>query len=182
MISRLHLAHWGLVTVAMVSTVAAVNLAWTLFNTNRINAFISMPTLQEAEEVPTHKKAQFAHAFYQAEQGQTEQALALLTTVATSHDKELEAASYYNRANINLREAIALPTEDTGRVALIGLAKQDYRNALLIDSSLWDARFNLEYALMMSPEESDGVSVSEWGKKGSSRVIVKAVGFRVDLP
>ena len=182
MINRLHLAHWALVAVAAVSTVAAGYAGWTLSQTNSINTFISNPSEHKGDTVPEHKKAQFAQAFYDAEQGNAENALALLTKSATTKDTALEAASYFNRANINLREAVALPTEDTGRVALVGLAKQDYRNALLVDSSLWDVRYNLEYALLMVPEEPATLGKSEWGKKGSSRVIAKVVGFRVDLP
>ncbi|NOQ93991.1 MAG: MxaK protein [Methylophaga sp.] len=180
MINSLHLAHWALVAVAGASTLTAGNAGWTLYQTNKVNSFISSPS--EFEQVPEHKKAQFAKAFDDVGKGQSEQALERLTTTLTTEDPVLEAAAYFNRANIHLREVLALPLKDTGRVALVGLAKQDYRNALLVDPNLWDARFNLEYALLLVPEEAGAMGKSEWGKKGSSRVIVKAVGFRVDLP
>ena len=180
MINKLRLAHWALIAVAAGSTLAAGYAGLTLSQTNKVNNFIASPS--SSEDVPEHEKAQFAQAFSDAEQGKNEPALERLTSTLTTRDTALEAAAYFNRANIHLREVLALPPEDTGRTALIGLAKQDYRNALLIDSSFWDARFNLEYALLLDPEEVGAMGKSEWGKKGSSRVIAKVVGFRVDLP
>ncbi len=179
MISRLYIAHWALVAVAAVSTVAAGQSAWHLSQTNKINTFIENPT--ESEQIPAHKKALFAKAYSDAQTGNNEQALKHLTSTLVTDDLALEAASFYNRGNIHLREVLALPPENTGRIALVGLAKQDYRNALLIDSSLWNARYNLEYALLMVPEEANPLSDQEHAG-GHATVIVKVVGFRVDLP
>jgi mxaK protein len=179
MINKLYIAHWGLIAVAVASSAAAGYAAWTLSETNNVNSYIADPS--RSEEVPTHEKAQFSKAFYDAKQGNGEQALVRLIETVSSDDDKLEAAIYFNRANINLREAIALPSENTGRMALVGLAKQDYRNALLVDPSLWDARYNLEYSLLMAPEEPDVIS-KNGREKGHATVIVKVVGFRVDLP
>jgi len=89
--------------------------------------------------------------------------------------------AYFNRGNIHLRQAQALMADDTSRISLIGLAKQDYRTALLLNSSLWDARFNLELALLMVPEEANE-RAPYVRRKGAESVTVKAVAFRVDLP
>ncbi len=179
MINKLRLARWALVAVAGASALAAVHAGWTLSKINKINTFIADPS--DVELIPEHEKAQFAKAFDDAEKGNNEAALERLTSRLATTDPELEAAAYFNRANIHMREMLALRADDTGRVALIGLAKQDYRNALLIDSSLWQARFNLEYALLMDPEEV-GIKGRTSAPKGSEKVVVKAVGFRVDLP
>lgn len=175
----LNVAYWLLVIIAIVSLLAAGRVGLTLWQTNKVNEFISNPA--GSEVVPEHLKAQFAKAFNEVEQGKSPAALERLTTVVVTKDPALEAAAYFNRGNIQLREARKLASNDNGRVALIGLAKQDYRTALLIDSSLWDARFNLELALRMAPEEAaDNKAYSK--RKGSTSVVVKAVGFRVDLP
>jgi len=175
----LHIAHWLLVAVAIVSLLAVGQAGMSLWQTGKINTFISNPN--EAEQVPEHLKAQFAQAYTESEKGQLVEALERLTTVLSTSDSELEAAAYFNRGNIHLRDAQALPASDTGRIALVGLAKQDYRTALLINPSLWDARYNLELALLMVPEEpSDSKAYTK--RKGSESVVVKAVGFRVDLP
>ncbi len=99
--------------------------------------------------------------------------------VSNTDDKELEAAAYYNRANIYLKLAQRAGKNDS-RLSYIALAKQDYRNSLLLDSSNWNARFNLEIALLMVPEEP--VQKSEFKKIISQRKDVRAVGFKVDLP
>lgn len=175
----LNLAHWALVIVVIVSLLAVGQAGLSLWQTNKVNDFINNPT--DSDEVPEHLKAQFAKAFNEVEQGKSTKALELLTNVVTTEDVDLEAAAYFNRGNIHLRDALALPSGDTGRIALVGLAKQDYRTALLIDSSFWNARFNLELALRMAPEEAS-VNKAYSKRKGSESVVVKAVGFRVDLP
>lgn len=175
----LNLAHWALVIVAIASLLAAGQAGLSLWQTSKVNNFIDNPTT--SENVPEHLKAQFAKAYDDVEQGKTTEALERLTTVVTANDVDLEAAAYFNRGNIHLRDALGLPASDTGRISLVGLAKQDYRTALLLDSSLWDARFNLELALHLAPEESSENKVYS-KRKGSTSVVVKAVGFRVDLP
>ncbi|MFW5426204.1 MAG: MxaK protein [Methylophagaceae bacterium] len=175
----LHIAHWLLVAVVIVSLLAVGRAGLSLVQTKKLNSFISNPS--EFEHVPENLNAQFAQAFSEMEQDNSEAALERLTAVLAADDRQLEAATYFNRGNIHLRDAKALEASNTGRIALVGLAKQDYRSALLIDSSLWDARFNLELALLMAPEESAENKIYT-KRKGSESVVVKAVGFRVDLP
>lgn len=174
-----HLAHWLLVAIAVVSVIAIGQTGYALWQTNKINAFISGDV--ESELVPEHFKAQFAQAFRDVEEGKPESALERLTKVLETDDLQLEATAYFNRGNIHLREAQALAAADTARIALVGLAKQDYRNALLLNSSLWDARFNLELALLMVPEEPPSAQAFD-KSKGRKGIVVKTLGFRVDLP
>ena len=174
----LQIAHWFLVAVAILSLLAAGQAGLGLIQTNNINTFIDNPS--EAEHIPKHLKAQFAQAYSEVEQGESVKALERLTTVLATDDSELEVAAYFNRANIHLRNAQALPASDNGLIALASLAKEDYRSALLIDPYFWDARYNLELALLMVPELPAGTQA--FGKKVSSSVTARAVGFRVDLP
>lgn len=174
-----HLAHWLLITVIAVSIIAIGQTGYALWQTKKINAFISGDV--ESELVPEHFKAQFAQAFRDVEQGKPESALERLTTVLETDDTLLEATAYYNRGNIHLREAQAMAAADTARIALVGLAKQDYRDALLLNSSLWDARFNLELALLMVPEEPPSSQAFD-KSKGRKGIVVQSLGFRVDLP
>lgn len=174
-----NLAHWALVLVVIASLAMASQAGYSLWQTGKVNAFISHPA--DSDNVPEHLKAQFASAYNNVKQGKTAQALEQLTTVVTTNDVDLEVAAYFNRGNIHLRDALALPANDTGRIALVGLAKQDYRTALLLNPSFWDARYNLELALHLAPEESSEKKVYS-KRKGSTSVVVKAVGFRVDLP
>jgi len=173
-----HLAHWLLIAIIVISIIVIGQTGYALWQTNKINTFIKGDV--ESELVPEHFKAQFSQAFRDAEQDKPESALERLTKVLETDEPELEATAYFNRGNIHLREAKAMAVDDTARISLTGLAKQDYRNALLLNSSLWDARFNLELALLMVPEESPDNKASAKGK--GSRVVIKALGFRVDLP
>lgn len=175
----LTLVHWLLVLILTISVIAIGQAGWSLWQINKINNFISNPS--EFEQIPKHSKALFAQAFSDVEQDMSAQALEYLTTVlAETANRDLEAAAYFNRGNIHLREALVLEAQAQGRIALLGLAKQDYRTALLLKPALWDARFNLEFALLMAPE-SAAVARARTKKKGAT-VVVKAVGFRVDLP
>jgi len=175
----LNLAYWLLVVIAVVSVLVAGQAGFSLWQTNKINAFIAKPS--DFKDVPQHLKAQFAQAYNDVEQGKTKKALERLTTVLETKDRDLEAAAYFNRGNINLRQARSLLADESARLPLIGLAKQDYRSALLINPSLWDARFNLELALALVPEEANDTK-KYTKKKGAKSRIVKVVGFRVDLP
>ncbi len=174
-----HLAHWLLVAIVIISLVAIGQSGYALWETNKINAFISGDV--ESEVVPEHFKAQFSQAYRDVEQDKPESALERLTVTLETDDTELEAAAYFNRGNIHLREAQAKAADDTARISLVGLAKQDYRNALLLNSSLWDARYNLELALLMVPEEPSLTDAAD-KSKGRKGIEIRAVGFRVDLP
>lgn len=174
----LHLAHWLLIIIVIVSLIATAHTAFTLWQSNKINYFIS--NVSDYEQVPEHPRAQFAQAFNDAEQDKHQQALDRLTKITTTDDVDLQAAIYFNRGNIHLREAQAMLKDDPSRLSMVELAKQDYRTALLIDSSLWDVRFNLELALLLVPEKP--LEVKPENTKIFQTRTVKTIGFRVDLP
>lgn len=174
----LHLAHWLLVSVAAISLLIAARAGLSLWQTNKVNDFISNPS--NYEQIPEHAKAQFAQAYSEAQQDQISQALERLTEVVTTKDTNLQAAAYFNRGNIHLRKAQMLMSDGKNELSSLELAKQDYRTALLINSSLWDVRFNLELALLMAPEKPAEGQAAETIK--GVRRAVRTVGFRVDLP
>jgi mxaK protein len=175
----LHLVHWLLVVIFILSLLAAAQSALSIRQLNNINSFIADPI--EGEQAPKHLKAQFSLAYSEVENNQLTPALDRLTTVLATKDPELETAAYFNRANIHLRDAQALASDDNARIALVGLAKQDYRSALLVNPEFWDARYNLELSLLMVPEDpADNKPYTR--RKDAESVVVKAVGFRVDLP
>ena len=175
----LQLAHWLLVIVVIVSLLATVRAGTTLWQANKINHFIN--NLGDNEQIPSHPMAQFAQAFHEARQDKPQQALDRLTQVIATSDHDLQTAAYYNRANIHLRQAQTLVKGDLKRIPSVELAKQDYRTALLINSELWDVRYNLEVALKMVPEQPDVDALFDKPKVFEERSI-KSVGFRVDLP
>jgi len=175
----LHLLHGALVLIIVAAVFFAFTTATQLWQTQTLNEFIANPEL--ADEVPKDSYAQFAQAFYAIEQGEKQQALNLLTHANTTDDEILKASAHYNRGNVNLRQAQALQAEDSKIIPLIELAKQDYRTALLIDPELWDARYNLEIALNIVPEEPEGDGLFDKPIIDMQKSI-ESVGFKVELP
>ena len=175
----LHLTHGALVLIIVTAVFFAFTAATQLWQTQSLNEFIANTEL--TGDVPKNAHAQFAQAFYAIEQDKKQQALNLLTHAITTDDEMLKASAHYNRGNINLRQAQTLQTEDPKIIPLIELAKQDYRTALLLKPDLWDARYNLELALNIVPEEPVGDGLFDKPIINMSKSI-ESVGFKVELP
>ncbi len=89
----------------------------------------------------------------------------------------------FNLANLYFREAQRL--RDAGdedlAMPLIELAKQNYKEILRSDAAFWDAKYNLELALVLAPE-SDPIDPSgERNPERSPRAISK-IRSRESLP
>jgi mxaK protein len=101
----------------------------------------------------------FAQAYALGMSGQQQRALSLYRelTAATRNADALRAAALYNIGNLHLRQALAARTDgaDGQAMALFELAKQSYRDALSIDPNDWDAKYNLERVLRLSPEAEE---------------------------
>jgi len=99
----------------------------------------------------------FARAHAQAASGAFEGALNGYR--ALQGDTPLGQAARYNSANLLMRQAIAQrATGEPGQaIALLELAKENYRELLRHDPQHWDARYNLERAqrLLPDPENLD---------------------------
>lgn len=69
---------------------------------------------------------------------------------------EVARAASFNFANLYLRQGeAAMAGGDTARgLPIVDLAKQRYRDLLRDTPDDWDARYNLERALRLAPEES----------------------------
>lgn len=94
---------------------------------------------------------------------------------------ELGQAAQFNLANAYLRQAMSSASPTTQSRSMLELAKQRYRDLLRGVPSHWDARYNLERALLLAPETTDASSddINEPVKR--VRVIVP--GFeKKDLP
>lgn len=84
---------------------------------------------------------------------------------------DIALAAQFNLANGYLREALDT-SESSGQYrSLIELAKQRYRDLLFTKPEHWDARYNLELALRLSPEV-EAYEVDDKGKPIKSVSVV----------
>jgi mxaK protein len=179
MSKTLFIARWLLVVFIIGSAVAAVGTALRLWQVQKVNAYIAEP--EAFETVPDDPRAQFARAGMLERQQKHDEALDVLTKVLGSGDETLMSLAYFNRGNINLREALSITGSDGRQIPLVELAKQDYRSALALAPELWNVRYNLEVALRVVPE--DPADESDFEKKViHSERSIESKAFKVDLP
>jgi mxaK protein len=150
-------AQLGWTTLLALAVCAAVD-GWRWFDATRTNRAIADGSIADVEQ-PRTPQATFAQAFYLAARGNDEAALNLYKRLQ-DEGGEFARAARYNAGNIHLRQAIALKKTrgDAALGALITpteLAKQAYRDVLRAEPSDWDARFNLERALRLLPDQDD---------------------------
>lgn len=173
------IARWLLLAVIAVSLVLVLMTSYRLWQEQQVNAYLQQP--ESTEVVPDDPRARFAYAGELNRQEKTDEALEVLTGVLGEADTSLQSLAYFNRGNINLREALKLTSSDGRQIPLVELAKQDYRSALALDDSMWNARYNLEVALRVVPEDPDNNSDFEKNVISSQRSI-ESKAFKVDLP
>lgn len=161
-----------LAVVVIVHSLSAISKA------NQVNAYLADP--QMSAERPEHPAAMLADANRLSAQGD-EQALELLTRLLGQTQGEIQQISRYNRANVNLRKALAMDEDDSQMIPLVELAKQDYRDVLINDPAFWPARFNLELALRRVPEDPTVVEEEDQQEIHNERSI-ESKAFKIDLP
>jgi mxaK protein len=83
-------------------------------------------------------------------------ALAAYKAMIQSDRGDLRLIALYDLGNLHLHHAIQAGLgEEAQSLPLTELAKRSYRDLLRRDPTDWDARYNLERALRLAPEEDD---------------------------
>lgn len=173
------MARWLLILLILFSAAFVIKTGIALWQQGKVDKFIADPAA--AETVPDDPRAHFVQASRLIGEDKINEALDELTLVPGDADAELLPLTYYNRGNISLREALAMTESDARQIPLIELAKQDYRSALAVDPTFWDARYNLEVALRIVPE--DPAIDPDFDKKIiDSERSIESKAFKVDLP
>jgi mxaK protein len=124
-------------------------------------------------------ESRFARALALARAGKTEQALKEYTALAGSERGELRRRALYNLGNLYLRDALA-DDQAFRSLALVELAKRNYRILLRESPADWDARYNLERALWLAPESEQEFVDEEPPDREQS--VSTLQGARMDLP
>lgn len=172
-------ARWGLIGVMILSFLWMVVSGYSWWRLNQLNAYIAQPS--DFESTPDDPLAVFAHAGDLLDQEEPDLALEQYTIVLGQAETPLKTEAFFNRGNINLREAMTMTDSDARQIPLVELAKQDYRSALLLDPEHWGARYNLEITLAMVSEDPAVLGDTSHNYI-SSEISIESKAFKIDLP
>ena len=156
---------------------------WQLAKARELN--VAMTTAGAAAAVSSRPEAQLARAIALARDGKAEGAVELYKELSRSDNAHLAEIALYNLGNLYMRQALQLQSsaEESARsLPLLELAKQSDRDALRMNPENWDARYNLERALWLSPEVDEGPIESRIQVDSEERVRSTLQGTRVELP
>jgi mxaK protein len=169
--------HGAFAAAALVCGGVAVYQGVRLQYSVRTNEAIRNATASQLDaHVP---EARFARALALAQAGKSEQALKEYTALAGSERGDLRRRALYNLGNLYLRDALA-DGEAYRSLALVELAKRNYRMLLRESPADWDARYNLERALWLAPESQQEYVEEEPPEREQS--VSTLQGARMDLP
>jgi mxaK protein len=175
---RRRTVHLSFGAVAAVCGAVAIGYGVQLAQANRINAAITSASAGTAS-VP---QAQLARAISLAKAGKFTAALKAYKSLLDSSD-EVRLPALYNLGNLNMREALKNGQGEAQRaLPLIELAKQSYRDDLRSNPADWDARYNLERALWLSPEYDDPILQRNQAPVHSEHAMSTLQGAKIDLP
>ncbi len=156
--------------------------AWQLREAARFNAALRAGDAFE-DYSPETPRVLFARAYALHEQRSFREALAAYDALSDEAAADVAAAVEFNVANLYMQYADELARTDGRDLAapLIELAKESYRELLRGDSGHWDAKYNLELALALAPENDDIEAADEYMPEHSRRAAGSAEA-REDLP
>ncbi|MDY6948818.1 MAG: MxaK protein [Pseudomonadota bacterium] len=169
--------HAVFATLALVCGGMAAYQGVRLAHGMRINDAIRGASASELDSpVP---ESRFARALALSHAGKSEEALKEYTALAGSEHGELRRRALYNLGNLYLHDALK-DDEAFRSLALVELAKRNYRILLREAPSDWDARYNLERALWLAPESEQIVGDDEPPER--DQAVSTLQGARIDLP
>ena len=113
-------------------------------------ALLAPPAIAAVAEDP---RVSAARGVRLASTGDTDGARRNLQLAMQAGAERVSNQARFNLGNLALRQAIAVGSDDEKRADLLALAKQQYREVLLREPHYWAARYNLERALWLAPEE-----------------------------
>ena len=178
-------------SILSVCLLAASFLYWSKYRHNQAvsDALDTLPTqLSRSDEYELPENAekspevQLAFANALSNGNNLEQAELAFNDLIRQHKYDrIGQAAQFNLANAYLRQGMIGSTPNTQSRSMLELAKQRYRDLLREVPLHWDARYNLERALLLAPETTDASSDDKIEPVKSVRVIVP--GFeKKDLP
>lgn len=118
---------------------------------NRLNASIAAPgRIGPADE---DARVTLSRGLLLAREGNMAGAQKELQRALQHSDGAVQNQARYNLGNLALRQALKMGSADEKLPAMLELAKQQYRDTLMRAPQTLAARYNLERALWLAPEE-----------------------------
>lgn len=184
-------AHTGFALVSLGLIGALSWQAWQLYRATQLDSALeSIPSALTSEQLQgidiplsDHPSVQLSIGSALANGGELEEAERRFNALISNEENQyIVNSAQFNLANAYLRQALAAGTQTTSKtLPMVELAKQRYRDLLHQAPEHWDARYNLERALIMAPEGSDSEDEERNEPVKSVNVIVP--GFeKKDLP
>jgi mxaK protein len=176
--------HFGFAALALMVGTLAGGSAWQWQHARQRNAAIAMAGQSNAplDEQPA-PESQLARALVLARQGSSDAAIIAYKALTLNERKDIQQAALYNLGNLYLREALKDgATEAVRYVPLIELAKQSFRTLLRMNSSDWEARYNLEQALRLAPEADEVAAENGESTGPKERAITTMQSHQLVLP
>ncbi|MCP4300839.1 MAG: hypothetical protein GY783_09660 [Gammaproteobacteria bacterium] len=126
---------------------------------------------------------QFARAYSLQQQEDFKAAVKAYAAIEARPHSRLQMDIKFNLANLYFREALRFREAGDEDLAmpLIELAKQNYKEILRADNTYWDAKYNLELALVAAPDTDPVDPLAERNPERSPRAITKTP-LRENLP
>lgn len=173
-------AHLTFGAVALAFTAWATVEGLRLREARQVNAVVAgTPGADSDSRLP---EARFARALQLAQAGEHDNALMAYRALGREEGTRLSASAMYNAGNLQLREALKEGPDAAARaLPLIELAKQSYRTVLRREPESWDARYNLDRALWLIPED-DATAGDRIRRDVESRVMSTLQNTKSELP
>ena len=168
---------------ALVAATCCAMVTWDslrLREVERINTAITTARVSSTDaSVP---RVRLAEALNLARAGKFTAAVKTYKSLLEESD-EVRLPALYDLGNLNMREALQNGQGEAQRfMPLIELAKQSYRDLLRSNPADWDARYNLERALWLSPEYDDPILQRNQAPVRSEHAMSTLQGAKIDLP
>ena len=161
-------------------------LGWAQYRIAQINSWNNAIQEKDWEAASSFSApyGDFARAHSLYEKGnEYNAALEAYSALLNSDDEELKIVAEYNMANVYVEWASGLPQGVNSDLSLplLELAKQGYRRVLRADERHWNAKYNLELVLALSPDTPEEESAAEMNPERSPRAAIVRFGFS-ELP
>lgn len=158
---------------ALLSGAMLANELWQLHETRSYNTAIAASLYDQAAPLKGEHGA-FAKAYAAHSAAAYQDARVIYGQLASSAAGELRKAALFNLGNTYLEQAQQIDMDSNPDLVLplIELAKESYRELLLIDSTYWPAKFNLERALRLLPDAREEKLLELDGLRGAIRTVI----------